>query len=312
MAGPLGLVTNPAAAKASGTLQTEGKAAGQGVLSKDALPLGLSGANYSFNSRSQKSLVPVLDLSLGSFTSIDSLKNLALEFDIPPDLLSFTLLKISRLFSAPLDGKRMQALRREILSRGGMSQPALAAEKAALEMDALALLALADKGLALSDDDISAYVFAMDADRQRKEGGRKNEEEKARQEKLLRRLNQARGENNQKWIVLPFTFTNNGVELSIVLKALIKVENTSAESVLLLADIESPSGAWRFTLTREGGAGKKLLIEGRGRQTGPLLESALEFFAGQGFAVSAREYRDAVFCAEEFSAPGLPDLPDRV
>ena len=200
-------------------------------------------------------------------------KQIAANLGFPQDFLSITLLAFSRFFSLS-PGELMGTLRRELLASGKASSPGAAREKAALEAEALGMVAALDKCVSLSPEALASYarffmppLFAGDGDGEKAattpdgdeepppsaEELRAIAEEQAQEDTLLNFLNTLPGKNGQYWTVFPFKIKVRGTELKVFIRILKRELFSAAGGEHLIADIAGPKRQWRCFLEKKAG-----------------------------------------------------------
>ena len=230
---------------------------------------------------------------------------------LPADKLSASIISFARFFSLPIKPELMASIRRQAFApQSQAAQPENAPEPgpAAKGREALSLAASAaeGKGVELHPKGLEAFAEAIDPDWQkRQEGdgrqrGRRNkngerEEEKApsktapvtasaveemalgsaQNDPLLAVLNKLPGKNGQRWIVLPFSFSENGREFRVSLRILLETgqaANSAACMALDVAEYGAEYGGaeyggaenstslrrWLFVIEAANGSAKKL------------------------------------------------------
>jgi len=177
------------------------------------------------------------------------IKQVLQSLGLPHDALSRALLVFSAFFSITPEPALLSALRKELLS-SGTSSPKTGKEKNALEAKVLAALASADKGVVLSEESANFYAAIpgnMDFQERRQPDRDKN---------FLDMMNKISGKNGQKWIVWPFNYKLEGIELNVLVRILIKeplsIKEPSQEEGVIIIDIDGPKRNWRFILNRSG------------------------------------------------------------
>jgi hypothetical protein len=194
---------------------------------------------------------------------------------LPADKLSASIISFARFFSLPIKPELMAAIRRQTLAPSPAAQADLvkhvAAENApaAKIREALSLAAAAaeSKGVELRPKGLETFAEAIDPDWQKREDsgehrqrGRRHknqpEEENApaktitaaaqkqmalespEKNPLLALLNRLPDKNGRRWIVLPFSFNENGREYKVSLRILLdaaqspnRAANTTAAQV---------------------------------------------------------------------------------
>ena len=219
------------------------------------------------------------------------LKQSAAALGLPVDTLSVALLAFSRLFSFNLSPAFIGALRRDFLAQGKASSPETAGEKAAMEAEALGLIAALDKGVTLSPEALEQYARfllppAFTGKTETKEeddssakdgtavpgakGGAKGSppdreeapgegevqaiaEEQVKKHTLLDLLNSLPGKNGQHWTVFPLKINVRGTELQVFIRILKREFFSAAESEYVIADIAGPKRQWRCFLGKKAG-----------------------------------------------------------
>jgi len=237
----------------------------------------------------------------GTPRSVSSLISTA---GLPADKLSASIISFARFFSLPLKPEMLAAIRRQAFSPlAQQAQSSTETENssgtvAAKNREALSLAAAAaeSKGVELAPKGLEAFAEAVDPDwqkRQESEGrrkGRRNKNESdgekeetpqktsaitaegieklamesAKKDTLLSMLNKLPGKNG-RWIVLPFSFCENGRDFDVSLRILLETEQVSSNAVCMALDIaESSVGnaekRWLFILESTGGSSRKLSV----------------------------------------------------
>ena len=184
-------------------------------------------------------LVKSLGLQRGTFDA----KRLGAS--LPADRLSSSILSFARLFSLPLEPGFLAKIRRQVFSAQGLVTPK------GREAIAFAALAAASKGLELNAAGLAEYAAAMEpespfnSERRKKHSGRGQDEAEKQENKkneiltgspswlknmilkeeeqnpLLGILNRLPGRNGQRWLTLPFSFTEDEDEYRLCLKILL-------------------------------------------------------------------------------------------
>jgi len=216
---------------------------------------------------------------------------------LPMDKLSASIVSFARFFSLPIKPELMTAMRRQALTPSTTSP--MAAENApdsktvSQNREALSLAAAAaeSKGVELDPRGLEQFAEAIDPDWQKRqdtdERNRKrqhknpDEREKenapaktglfsaadikemalhtAEKDPLLALLNRLPGRNGQRWLTLPFSFSEDGREYKVSLRILLEtVKPTLNHAVRMALDIaESESGRrWLFVLNGPNRHGK--------------------------------------------------------
>jgi hypothetical protein len=225
---------------------------------------------------------------------------------LPADKLSASIISFARFFSLPIKPELMASIRRQAFApQSQAAQPENAPEPgpAAKGRETLSLAAAAaeGKGVELHPKGLEAFAEAIDPDwqkRQEGEGrqrGRRNkngerEEEKApsktapvtasaveemalgsaQNDPLLAVMNKLPGKNGQRWIVLPFSFSENGREFRVSLRILLETGQAANSAACMALDVaeygaeyggaESSSSLrrWLFVIEAANGSAKKL------------------------------------------------------
>jgi hypothetical protein len=266
----MGPVKNPAQSEPGGAGQQwavpvkeaflQGQPAGS---SRDAFPV--------------QSSLPV-SLALSNLTgspgdfSVEVFKQAALTLGLPQDILSFTLIAFTRLFSLSADSGLLGGLRREVLA-GAVSAPKNNTEKTKTETRALAATAAAAKGLSLSPEALEKYAGLLGAEYGdgRKDGqGAEADDgslesgtdgpnagelrrlfdefmETGGKDQILPFLNRIPAKDGRHWVFWPFNIRIGGVDLRVSVRILKREEITVPDDTArLIADITGPQRRWRF------------------------------------------------------------------
>jgi hypothetical protein len=222
---------------------------------------------------------------------------------LPVDRLSPALVSALTFFSLPLDSSLLAALRRDVLraavsetaANNGDVPPKAAADcvsPAGSEAFALAAASVADKGVNLEAPALAEYAAAIDPDsggrgqngekKDRRRGGKDGEAETpdiaspvwlkeqflkaAEQNSMLNILNYIPGKNGQRWIVLPFNFSEKGGEYFAALRIMLDTADQGRQICVrrLAFDIAGKGGAaegrWLFVMEAAGGAAHSLKL----------------------------------------------------
>ena len=198
-------------------------------------------------------------------TNAAIIKSALAALGLPQYALSSALLAFTRFFALTPRQDVLANLRREVLlssrnATGNAGDKGLDAKS--IEARALAALAAFDKGVILESDTLEAYASynkndpteeqktrypphefhsnPPDPDDLQHSFERDNEKEDA-----FGLLNRIVGKNNQRWIVWPFNYTNEGIEIKVILRVLIE------EPFYLILDISGPKRNWRFLINKE-------------------------------------------------------------
>ena len=214
-------------------------------------------------------------------------RQFAASLGFPQDALSITLLAFCRFFSLSPNSMMMGTLRRELLASGKASSPGTAGEKAALEAEALGIVAALDKGVVLSPEALVRYARCFGSPEESAgfwqgggappdDGGddppertpdrapereeipgleelRAIAEEQIKKDKLLGLLNSLPGKNGQYWTVFPFKITVKGTELKVFIRLLKRELFCAGEDEYVIADIAGPKRQWRCFLGKNDG-----------------------------------------------------------
>ena len=198
---------------------------------------------------------------------------------LPADTLSASIVSFARFFSLPLKPELMAEIRRQTLAppdpnTAGQNREALALAAAAAE----------GKGIELSPKGLELFAEAIDPNGQKRQEHEKREQrnknrneqesqktspitaaalkelalESADKDPLLAILNRLPGKDGQRWIVLPFHFSENGRAFSVSLRLLLNGEHN-----IMSLDIAEKGEAyrrWLFVLNMAGGTIAKLTV----------------------------------------------------
>jgi hypothetical protein len=176
------------------------------------------------------------------------LKNIGL----PVDNLSALLASSFRYFSMTLDPALLKRLRGEAAKHPNWTT---------------ALAAAADKGVELSEESLAEYAEAIDPALPEHEQGRPPKQSKrprlsgklsggalkelseknGRKEEFLNRLP---GQNGRCWMVFPFDYTAEGIELRAAIRILLCHEAGTFKTERLAADIVHEQRRWLFVLEK--------------------------------------------------------------
>jgi len=223
---------------------------------------------------------------------------------LPADKLSASIISFARFFSLPLKPEMLAAIRRQAFAPlAQQAQSSTETENSSgtvvvKNREALSLAAAAaeSKGVELAPKGLEAFAEAVDPDwqkRQESEGRRKerrnkndgdSEEEEAPQktgaittesieklalesakkDTLLSMLNRLPGKNG-RWVVLPFSFCENGRDFNVSLRILLETEQMSNNAVCMALDIAESSAEkiekrWLFVLESTSGSSRKLSL----------------------------------------------------
>ena len=251
----------------------------------------------------------------------------------PRDSLSAALLVFARFFSLSPTPALIGQLRREILASGKASSPGTGGEKAAMEAEALASSAAADKGVALSSEAMEHYagffVPPASASLDEEENPKNREEvpdpqelqniaeEEAQKDSLLDLLNCIPGKNGQYWMVFPFTVTIKGTELRVFIRILKRELPDKNEQ--LIVDISGAKRQWRCFLKKNGEklrADIQVYPECSPRGLIFLQKEAERFLGGENTLPGNTGFREIFVCnggeipswVEDLSAACLPSI----
>ena len=230
-----------------------------------------------------------------------SISSLITAAGLPSDKLSASIVSFARFFSLPLKPELMAAIRRQAFAPlPQQTQPTAentSGASAAKNREALSLAATAaeSKGVELNPKGLEAFAEAVDPDWQKRQEsesrrrGRRNKNENEREDEktqsktgaitadglkelalesaekasLLAILNRLPGKNG-RWIVLPFSFSENGRDFSVSLRILLETEQFSSNAVCMALDIaenaESSEKRWLFVMETASGSAQKLSL----------------------------------------------------
>jgi len=232
-----------------------------------------------------------------------SVSSLISAVGLPADKLSASIISFARFFSLPLKPEMLAAIRRQAFAPlAQQAQQSAETENssgnaAAKTREALSLAAAAaeSKGVELAPKGLEAFAEAVDPDwqkRQESEGrrkGRRNKDENdgeeeapqktgaitaegieklvlesAKKDTLLSMLNKLPGKNG-RWVVLPFSFCENGRDFDVSLRILLETEQMSNNAVCMALDIAESSAEngekrWLFVLESTSGSSRKLSL----------------------------------------------------
>jgi hypothetical protein len=270
----------------------------------------------------------------------ETFKHVAFALGLPQDMLSFTLIAFTRLFSLPMDAGLLASLRREVLA-AGVSLPKAGGEKAKTAAHALAAAATAARGLGLSPEALEEYAAALSAEGRPGEEGENSafrqfnsgelrrlyEEFMAGEHGLLPFLNRIPAKDGRYWAVWPFKISIDGVDLRVFIRILKREDvNSPAQPAAvpdrLIADVTGPRRRWqfivdKFTCTRadSGGDGGETFRAEIGvypplpsRELEVLRKEAEEVFAGMGAEIGVRNGGEGFSPGIFFPAETLPSV----
>jgi hypothetical protein len=226
-------------------------------------------------------------VSISTSRSVMSLIN---NLKLPSDKLSASIISFTRFFSLPLKAEQLAEIRRQAFTPARTSETdvkqAIAKNSAAeLAADknraALSLSAAAaeSKGVELQPKALVSFAEAVDPEWQRRQDGQKREQrdknreqkdesslsktgvvsssnleklalESAEKNPLLYLLNRMPGKNGQRWIVLPFDFSQDGKDFRVSMRILLETKQAN-RAVLMALDIAETTNAdnrWLFAL----------------------------------------------------------------
>ncbi|MDR1870179.1 MAG: hypothetical protein LBQ82_09380 [Treponema sp.] len=226
-----------------------------------------------------------------------SISSLIAAAGLPSDKLSASIVSFARFFSLPLKPELMAAIRRQAFAPLPQQTQPTAAENAsgasaAKNREALSLAAATaeSKGVELNPKGLEAFAEAVDPDWQKRQEsesrrrGRRNKNENEREDEktqsktgaitadglkelalesaekasLLAILNRLPGKNG-RWIVLPFSFSENGRDFFVSLRILLETEQFSSNAVCMALDIaEGSEKQWLFVMEAASGSAQKL------------------------------------------------------
>ena len=228
-----------------------------------------------------------------------SISSLIAAAELPSDKLSASIVSFARFFSLPLKPELMAAIRRQAFAPlPQQTQPTVteyaSGASAAKNREALSLAAAAaeSKGVELNPKGLEAFAEAVDPDWQKRQEsesrrrGRRNKNENEREDEktqsktgvitaeglkelalesaekatLLAILNRLPGKNG-RWIVLPFSFSENGRDFYVSLRILLETEQFSSNAVCMALDIaEDSEKQWLFVMEAISGSAQKLSL----------------------------------------------------
>jgi len=191
--------------------------------------------------------------------------------------------------SAPQTASQTAAAQLNANLSGAHHSPANQSAAWAKTREALSLSAAAaeSKGAELTDKGLESYAEAIDPDSRRHDGEQqrrkrdkneqdektvlKNEDVTAQSVKemafeyvehnpLLEILNRLPGKNGQRWIVLPFDFTEDGKSYKISMRVLLNDEKIFGSAVSLALDISSENSRRLFIMEFTGGKPAKVFV----------------------------------------------------
>ena len=217
-----------------------------------------------------------------------SIVSFARFFSLPlkPDILAE--IRRQAFAGTPVENQRNDAAEKSAPGRGEFSD-AVAKNRQAL---ALAAAAAESKGVELQQKALESFSEAIDPDwrRRRDDGGRERErrdkdkwqKEESNQFKLealsasslkknavefaeknpcLNVLNRLPDKDGRRWIVLPFYFSENGVEARVSMRILLeKKQNRACQMALDVADINSGEKSWLFSFEASGNQISRLSV----------------------------------------------------
>jgi hypothetical protein len=204
---------------------------------------------------------------------------------LPPDKLSAVIISFARFFSLPLKAENLAAIRRQAFTPAEPKQTTAKNPAVSLTLEknrtALSLSAAAaeSKGVELQPKALVSFTEAVDPEWQRRQDGQKREQRNKNQEQkdesslsktgavsssnleklalesaeknpLLYLLNRMPGKNGQRWIVLPFDFSQDGKDFRVSMRILLETKQTN-RAVLMALDIAETTDAdnrWLFAL----------------------------------------------------------------
>jgi hypothetical protein len=178
--------------------------------------------------------------------TLPDLRGLLSALKLPNDSLSKSLISFSRYFSLPLESVSAGALRREVLAQKKREAAALGAAAAAA------------KGLVLESRALAEYADAIDPaewrDQQQSDQGQPDQPQSDQQQPNQRQpesedikravgaalergpvpdfINRIPGKDGRRWIVIPFSFSGEGIDLKASFRVLLsdpKGNNSGAE-----------------------------------------------------------------------------------
>jgi hypothetical protein len=212
---------------------------------------------------------------------------------LPSDKLSASVVAFARFFSLPLKPELLAAIRRQgVAPQTHLAKTAaqtLTEPNAAREAFSLAAAAAESKGVKLNAVGLEAYAVAIDPElreRNHGKGGRDRRDENpdeaekknagnpplsaeslrktvlesAEKNDLLAVMNRLPGKDGRRWIVLPFTYTSGGKELSVSMRVLLEGDtpetSRACRMVLDIAGLEGETGGRRVFVAESvnGGA----------------------------------------------------------
>lgn len=203
--------------------------------------------------------------------AIRSSASLAVSAGLPSDKLSASIISTARFFSLPLKPQFLAAVRRQAFSadvkqtensQAGIKQPVSHNDTKNKRAFVLAACAAESKSAELLPKGLEAYAEAVDPgwkkrhEEEKQRDKNKNEESSAlkhasvnpsdlkqlaldssEKNPLLYMLNRLPGKNGQRWLVLPFDFSQDGKHLRVSLRILLDSKNAD-RAVMLAVDIQ--------------------------------------------------------------------------
>lgn len=172
---------------------------------------------------------------------------------LPPDTISESLIRSFRFFSLPLHPVELRSLRQNILQ----------SEKK--EASTLAHAAARAKGVRLDDGAAQEYANAIDPSGDKEHRGGNNHQHKhedlqetikqlkeilKQKNSLSALLNRLPESDGRRWIVIPFIFFHNNIEIKLSMRLLLndtsKVGRSRVEQMVL--DIRTKKRSWSFLI----------------------------------------------------------------
>jgi len=223
------------------------------------------------NSRSAPSIAPASGLPSDRLSS--SIISFAKFFSLPlkPQVLADirrqalalpvleqNTLQTAKGATAAMQGDTSVRLAAQSIIKATQSVPS--ATQSVQQAITLCAAALESKGVELAPKGLEAYVDAVDPDSRRQNGQKqdrqkkdKNDNEEAitgdslkkaafeylEKDSLLEILNRLPGKNGQRWIVLPFDFSEGGREYNVSMRILLDSEKISNRAACMAIDISS-------------------------------------------------------------------------
>jgi hypothetical protein len=224
-------------------------------------------------------------LPISAPRSVTSLIN---SLGLPSDKLSASIISFARFFSLPLKAEQLAAIRRQAFTQAETPQidvkqttaknssASLLADKNRITLS-LAAAAAESKGVELQPKALVSFAEAVDPELQRRHDGQKREQRSKNQEQkeksslsktgvvnssslekialeeaeknpLLYLLNRLPGKNGQRWIVLPFDFSQDEKDFRVSMRILLETKQVPDHAVLMALDIAETTdeNQWLF------------------------------------------------------------------